>query len=168
MGTAGTERGYPEPFGLLEPPAQNVGCCCHTVPERFSGFPPKTSGLPLDPPWNPLDPPQTPLDPLNPPTTPLILAFSGFAFFAPTRLHFHEPLPGSPWTRPTQPWTPGPPCPPSNPAFAACLKFGLRFMRGFPKISWTRLRLPCLHVVDILAPEPPGLACAWPLLNSFC
>ena len=38
---AGTERGYPEPFGLLEPPAQNPGCCCevgHTVPERFSGF----------------------------------------------------------------------------------------------------------------------------------
>ena len=26
--TAGTERGYPEPFGLLEPPAQNPGCCC--------------------------------------------------------------------------------------------------------------------------------------------
>ena len=25
--TAGTERGYPEPFGLLEPPAQNPGCC---------------------------------------------------------------------------------------------------------------------------------------------
>ena len=27
-GLAGTERGYPEPFGLLEPPAQNPGCCC--------------------------------------------------------------------------------------------------------------------------------------------
>ena len=26
--TAGTERGYPEPFVLLEPPAQNPGCCC--------------------------------------------------------------------------------------------------------------------------------------------
>ena len=26
--TAGTERGYPEPFGLLEPPAQNPGCFC--------------------------------------------------------------------------------------------------------------------------------------------
>ena len=24
---AGTERGYPEPFVLLEPPAQNPGCC---------------------------------------------------------------------------------------------------------------------------------------------
>ena len=23
-----TERGYPERFGLLEPPAQNPGCCC--------------------------------------------------------------------------------------------------------------------------------------------
>ena len=25
---AGTERGYPEPFVLLEPPAQNPGCSC--------------------------------------------------------------------------------------------------------------------------------------------
>ena len=27
-GTASTEGGYPEPFGLLEPPAQIFGCCC--------------------------------------------------------------------------------------------------------------------------------------------
>ena len=26
--TAGTEKGYPEPFVLLEPPAQNPGCSC--------------------------------------------------------------------------------------------------------------------------------------------
>ena len=58
--TAGTERRYPEPFGLLEPPAQNPGCCCVVGQPYSSGaffwffvflavFPPKTSGPPRPP-----------------------------------------------------------------------------------------------------------------------
>ena len=113
-----TERGYPEPFGLLE---SGTSCtkswmllrrASHTVPERFSGFfvavfLPKISGPPLNP-------PQTPLDPLD---------------------------------NPRPPWTP---CPASNCGFA-CREisvwrafYEVVLCTSFPKMSWTRMRLPCL------------------------
>ena len=87
------ERGYPEPFGLLEPPAQNPGCC-HTVPERFSGF--SAQNL-----WNPLDPPWTPWTPLHPLPHPSFFVFLAIAPNAPRQAED--------------------PCAPSNPGFAECL-----------------------------------------------
>ena len=67
--TAGTERGYPEPFGVLEPPAHSSGAFFWFF-RGFGCFPAKTSGAPLNPPYNPLHPPQTPLHLPGPPCTP--------------------------------------------------------------------------------------------------
>ena len=53
---------YPEPFVLLKPPAQNVGCCC-VVASPYNSGPPKTSRPFLNPPWNRLDPPRQPWTP---------------------------------------------------------------------------------------------------------
>ena len=69
-GGAGTGRGYPEPFGLLEPPAQNPGPPPFIL--AFSSFfvfltffaMPQRSWTP---PWTP---PASPLDPLDNPGPP--------------------------------------------------------------------------------------------------
>ena len=75
VGAAGAERGYPEPFVLLERPAQNPGCSCVVAwpcsSGAFFGFfvflAVSSLCTPLTP---PLDPPLEPLDTLDPPWTP--------------------------------------------------------------------------------------------------
>ena len=74
--TAGPERGYPEPFVLLEPPAQNPGRCgvvrsVFLVLRVLNPDAPKTSWTALDPPWTPLKPPgPSPVRPPCPPSNP--------------------------------------------------------------------------------------------------
>ena len=109
------ERGYPEPFGLLEPPAQNIGCCCVAGYSfgaffwffRVSRFSPKTSGPPLDPLWTP---PGPPLELPAPPPSPSRGGPGNPGFWC-TRFQYSNGSSGSPLS---VPW----PTPPKSPTLA--------------------------------------------------
>ena len=80
---AGTEKGYPEPFVLLEPPAQNAGCSC-----VFSHRMPPSSG-----------PPPHTLKPLGPSPGPSMHpGWTAFYEAARSKVLAQSPL-NPPWTR---------------------------------------------------------------------
>ena len=101
--TAGTKGGrYPEPFVLLEPPAQNPGCCCVAAEPYSSGAFFRVERFSAQNFWTALDPLDPPLKPPAPP--PL---FNRFFALMP----FHSPRTsrqfqgGPPLNPPRQPWT---------------------------------------------------------------
>ena len=79
-------KGYPERFGLLEPPAQNPGRCPKPLNRRWT--------LPGTP-WTPWTPP-----------------FLFLTFFSPDCSQTPLDRPASPLDRPRQPWTPWTALPP--------------------------------------------------------